>query len=55
MRVVKGWTVEQFTQAIRTGVNPTGRAFDPNEMPRRFISRLDDELAGVYAYLLSFP
>ena len=53
--MVKGWTVEQFTQAIRTGVNPTGRAFDLDEMPRRFISSLDDELAGVYAYLLSFP
>ena len=53
--MVKGWTVEQFTQAIRTGVNPTDRAFNPDEMPRRFISRRDDELAGVYAYLLSFP
>lgn len=56
LRVVKGWTVEQFTQTIHTGVNPTGRALDPDEMPWKFISRLDDdELAGVYAYLLSFP
>jgi mono/diheme cytochrome c family protein len=56
LRVVKGWSADQFIQTLRTGVNPTGRVLDEEEMPWKFISRLDDdELKGVYAYLLSFP
>ena len=56
LRVVKSWTVEQFVETLRTGVNPTGRLLDKSEMPWNFIGRLDDdELAGLHAYLVSFP
>jgi mono/diheme cytochrome c family protein len=56
LRVVKNWSVEQFIETLRTGVNPTGRALDKEEMPWDFIGRLDDEeLAGLHAYLVSFP
>ena len=56
LRIVKGWSADQCVQTIRTGVNPTGRVLDEEEMPWRFIFKLDDdELKGVYAYLLSFP
>lgn len=56
LRVVKNWSVEQFIETLRTGLNPTGRALDKEEMPWDFIGRLDDEeLAGLHAYLVSFP
>jgi mono/diheme cytochrome c family protein len=56
LRVVKAWSVEQFIDTLRTGVNPTGRALDEEDMPWDFIGRLDDEeLTGLYAYLVSFP
>jgi mono/diheme cytochrome c family protein len=49
---VKGWTEAQFIQTIRTGVNPYGKKLDPNLMPWRTVSRLDDdELGAVHAYL----
>ena len=56
LRVVKNWSVEQFIETLRSGVNPTGRALDEEEMPWDFIGRLDDEeLPGLYAYLVNFP
>ncbi len=56
LRVVKNWSVEQFIETLRTWLNPTGRALDKEEMPWDFIGRLDDEeLAGLHAYLVSFP
>jgi mono/diheme cytochrome c family protein len=56
LRVVKDWSTEQFIQTIRTGVNPTGRNLNSDDMPWNFIARFDDdELAGLYTYLVSFP
>ena len=56
LRTVKVWSVEQFIETLRTEVNPTGRVLDLDEMPWKFIGRLDDEeLAGLHAYLVSFP
>ncbi len=54
LRVVKGWTKEQFAETLRTGMNPSGRALDAKLMPWKSLGRLDDqELGAVYAYLLS--
>ena len=56
LRTVKVWSVEQFIETHRTGVTPTGRVLDLDEMPWEFIGRLDDEdLADLYAYLVSLP
>jgi mono/diheme cytochrome c family protein len=55
LRVVRGWTAEQFVQTIRTGVDPSGHELSP-VMPWRTIARLDDtELNAIYTYLLSLP
>lgn len=54
LRIVQQWTEEQFTATLRTGVNPTGRSLDPDQMPWKFFGKMDDqELAAVYAYLKS--
>jgi mono/diheme cytochrome c family protein len=48
---LKGWTVEQFITAMRTGVNPDGHAFS-SQMPWRNIGRMDDEeLTALYTYI----
>jgi mono/diheme cytochrome c family protein len=49
---VKGWTAEQFIQALRTGTTPFGKKLDPLMMPWRTVGRLDDdELTAVHAYI----
>jgi mono/diheme cytochrome c family protein len=55
LRVVQGWTRDQFVTTLRTGTDPGGHQL--NEiMPWKFIGRLDDEeLGAVYAYLKSLP
>jgi mono/diheme cytochrome c family protein len=51
--IVPQWTAEQFVTTLRTGVNSAGHQLS-NEMPWRFIGRLDDvELAALYAYMSS--
>ncbi len=51
LRVVKGWTADQFVSTMRTGKDPTGHVLS-NLMPSQDIARLDDvELQAVYAYL----
>jgi mono/diheme cytochrome c family protein len=53
LRVVKGWTQEQFINTLRTGVDPTGHQLKP-VMPWRSTGRLDDvELSALYQYLIS--
>lgn len=53
LRVVKGWTVEQFITTLRTGVDPSGNQLG-DVMPWRSISRLDDvELTAIHTYLQS--
>ncbi|MBI5876201.1 MAG: cytochrome c [Chloroflexi bacterium] len=55
LRVVQGWTRDQFFATIRTGKDPGGHQLN-DIMPWRLFSRLDDdELGAVYAYLKSLP
>jgi mono/diheme cytochrome c family protein len=56
LRVVKGWTQEQFITTIRTGVDPAGWKLREELMPWPNIARMDDdELAAMYLYLASLP
>jgi cytochrome c2 len=53
LRVVKGWTEDEFIDTLRTGVDPTGHQLKP-VMPWRSTGRLDDvELSALYQYLIS--
>jgi mono/diheme cytochrome c family protein len=55
LRVVKGWTLEQFMTTLRTGVDPSGHELKPT-MPWKSSGRMDDtELTALYSYLLSLP
>jgi cytochrome c553 len=56
LRVVKGWTRDQFLRTVRTGVDPFGKHLDPLLMPWKNVARMDDdELSAVYAFLTSLP
>jgi mono/diheme cytochrome c family protein len=56
LQIVKGWTQQQFIDTLRTGVDPNGHALNNKLMPWQNIGRMDDdELAAVYAYLVSAP
>lgn len=53
LRVVKGWTAQQFVTTLRTGVDPTGHALS-DVMPWRVLGRYDDnDLTAIYQYLVS--
>ena len=55
LRVVKGWTKEDFIRTLRTGIDPSGHALAP-VMPWKPTGRLDDvELGALYEYLVSLP
>ena len=55
LRVVKGWTLEQFVATLRTGVDPGGHTLS-EAMPWKILARLDDEdLTAIYAYLHNLP
>jgi len=55
LRLVKGWTEEEFITTLRTGVDPSGHEISP-AMPWRSTGRLDDvELSALYQYLVSLP
>jgi mono/diheme cytochrome c family protein len=55
LRIVKGWTEEQFFRTMREGVDPSGKRLT-DEMPWREFGRgTDDDLCAVYAYLKSLP
>jgi mono/diheme cytochrome c family protein len=55
LRVVKGWTEEQFLRALREGVDPSGKKL-AEQMPWRQYGRgTDDDLRALYAYLKSLP
>ena len=55
LRVVKGWTAEQFLTTLRTGVDPSGHTLS-SAMPWKVVSRMDDsDLTAVYQYLTSLP
>ncbi len=47
-----GWTLPQFTDAVQTGVRPSGPALDPRWMPwTAFAGLAPDEVAALHAYL----
>lgn len=55
LRVVQGWTRDQFLTTIRSGKDPGGHQLN-DSMPWRTFARLDDdEIGAVYAYLMSLP
>lgn len=56
LRVVKGWTREEFITTLRTGIDPSGHALDPAKMPWPTFGKMDDdELGGIYEYLRALP
>jgi cytochrome c553 len=53
LRVVRGWTQDQFITTLRTGTDPGGHQLNP-QMPWQAISRMDDtDLSALYKYLAS--
>ena len=51
LKLLKGWTPEQFITTMRTGVTPDGHALN-SQMPWRNIGRMDDEeLTALYTYI----
>lgn len=55
LRVVLGWTQDQFVTTIRTGKDPGGHELS-TVMPWKEFAQMDDvELGAVYAYLKSLP
>jgi mono/diheme cytochrome c family protein len=53
LRVVKGWTLEQFISTLRNGVDPSGHNLS-QVMPWRDLGKLDDEeLGAIYKYLVT--
>ena len=54
LRLVKGWTEEEFITTLRTGVDPSGHEINATIMPWKSTGRLDDvELSALYQYLVS--
>lgn len=51
--LIPKWTEAEFFKSIRDGVDPTGKALDPDQMPWRDYSASfnDDDLKAIYAYL----
>jgi mono/diheme cytochrome c family protein len=55
LRLVKGWTEEQFVRTLREGVDPAGKRLT-DEMPWREYGRgTDADLGALYLYLRSLP
>jgi mono/diheme cytochrome c family protein len=53
LRLIKGWTQEQFITTLRSGVNPDGHQLQ-SPMPWQTIGKMDDdELQAMYLYLKS--
>jgi mono/diheme cytochrome c family protein len=56
LRVVKGWTEQQFVQTLRTGTNPSGKQLNPEQMPwPAFGAGTDEDIRAVYLYLRGLP
>lgn len=55
LRVVKGWTIDQFTKTILTGVDPSNHQLSDIMPWKAFRNMDDDELGALYAYLKSLP
>jgi mono/diheme cytochrome c family protein len=51
-----GWSVEEFIDAMRTGVSPYGYEIDSEWMPWEMVGSMsDDQLTAMYLYLQSLP
>ena len=49
---VKGWSVDQFVHAMRTGMTPDGRTLNVNYMPWKSIGQMtDEELTAIWLRL----
>ena len=50
------WTTAQFVNTVHTGVTPSGRVLNPDEMPWKSVGTYtDDELTAIFMYLQSLP
>ena len=55
LNLVKEWTLDGFTAAMRTGIDPNGHQIS-EQMPWRSVGKMDDdELAAIYEYLTHMP
>ena len=53
---LQSWLVEDFIEAIRTGMTPEGKYLDPVQMPwNHYKYYSDDELSAIFVYLQSLP
>jgi mono/diheme cytochrome c family protein len=54
---LSAWKEADFNKTIRTGVTPTGRVLNPDEMPWKDFNGnySDEELAAIFAYLKTLP
>lgn len=55
LRAAGQWSLEQFKEAIRTGVRPSGKPLNPEYMPWRDYHMTDEELEAIWLYLHSLP
>ncbi len=55
LRLVRGWTRDQFITTIRTGVDPSGHALSTVMPWKVFRNMDDDELGGIFEYLHGLP
>ena len=53
--IVPKWSQSDFIKTIRTGVDPTGHALAPDQMPWKLFNAMytDEELGAIYTYLHS--
>ena len=50
------WNQAQFVSTLRTGITPSGKLLDPENMPWLYYTKMtDDELAAIWLYLQSLP
>lgn len=55
LRLIKGWTEQQFIDTLRNGRDPGGHQLS-DAMPWKYLGRLDDvELGALYTYLHGLP
>jgi mono/diheme cytochrome c family protein len=55
LRVVKGWSDEQFVRTVRQGLDPSGHQLSDDMPWREYSNATDDDLKALAAYLRSLP
>ncbi|HZQ99799.1 MAG TPA: c-type cytochrome [Chloroflexota bacterium] len=55
LRIVKGWTQEQFLRALREGVDPSDHHLADTMPWRQYGRGTDDDLKAIYEHLRSMP